>query len=283
VVEKLSECGRRGPVPLEPVKHSVAFDVFIDSDGQVEQVALRSSTFHLDEVEACMTDALQALSERAPQASLRRREPSRTAAVPLSARKMVANPMVIGAGAAEAVIVVGFLVLTVVVYYQVVRNTKTHRPPSAGPAVKEAPKPSKEAEPEPPPQGDPKTTGPTPPVPPDPPEPPKPKPRCEVAFPTVINCSYIQQAKYPDLKSALDAVIKNLPREWQKRPFTTKGTRGSTDHPSTDHTTYWSADGKTKISIGCYEQCCKNTNDGPVIEEGRKCYELNHARFDTRP
>jgi hypothetical protein len=119
-------------------------------------------------------------------------------------------------------------------------------------------------------------------LPPDPPKPPKPKPRCEVAFPRTVNCSYIQQAKYPDLKSALEAALKSLPKEWQKRPFTTKGTQASTDRPGTDHTTYWSADGKTKISIGCYEECCRNTDDGPVIENGKKCYELNRARFDTR-
>ena len=52
VVEKLTECGKRGPTPLEPVKHTVAFDVFMNPDGTVELVALRDSTLHLDEVEA---------------------------------------------------------------------------------------------------------------------------------------------------------------------------------------------------------------------------------------
>jgi len=173
VVERLWDCGKRGPTALQPVSYTIAFDVFMDPDGQVDNVALRSSTLHLDEVEACMEKALHRLSERALDASLRRREP--TSPLPLSpeTRALFANPLVIPAGAAQTVLVVGFLMVTVVVFYQVVRNTQTHGPPPAQPQVEDPPKPEP---PKPAPQtaGDPKTTGPTPPLPPPPPPPPQP-------------------------------------------------------------------------------------------------------------
>jgi len=109
VVEKLADCGKRGPAPLQPVKHTVTFDVFMNSDGKVEQVALKSSTFHLDEVEACMGNALDALSERATEASLRRREPVSPASLSPETRALFGNPIVLGVGAAEAVLVIGFM------------------------------------------------------------------------------------------------------------------------------------------------------------------------------
>lgn len=165
VVEKLTECTRRGPVPLQPVKHTVAFDVFMNSDGQVEQVALRDSTFHLDEVEACMEGALNALSEGTIDASLRRRAPASPAPLPPETRALLGNPIVIATGVAEVALVVGLIAVTVVVYYQVVRNTQTHRPPPPIPLVQDPPNPSEDPKPEPKGTTDP----PPPPAPPPPP------------------------------------------------------------------------------------------------------------------
>jgi hypothetical protein len=168
VVEKLKECSKRGPVPLQPVKHTVSFDVFMDSDGQVEQVALRDSTLHLDDVEACMERVLHAVSERAMDASLRRHEPASLASLPPETRALFGHPAVVGVGVVEVAIVIGVMVVTVVVYYQVVRNTKTHRPPPSRPQVEEPPKPEP-PKPEPKTGGDPETTDPPPPPPPPPP------------------------------------------------------------------------------------------------------------------
>lgn len=165
VVEKLKDCSKRGPTPLQSVKHTVAFDVFMDTDGRVEQVALKDSTLHLDEIEACMEGALHSLSGPATNASLRRRERLGPGSVPPATRVHLANPIVFGAGALEVVIVVGFMVVTVIVYYHVVRNTKTHRPPPPQPLVEEPPKPEP-PRPEPQISGDPRTTDPPPPLPP---------------------------------------------------------------------------------------------------------------------
>jgi hypothetical protein len=278
VVEKLRDCASRSPAPLEPVKHTVSYDVFMDPDGRVDNVALRSSTFHADEVEACIENALYDVSPRTTVASLRRREPAEPPSVPTEARTLLGHPglLVLGAGSAQVGLAIGAMAVAVVVYFYVVHKSSTHRPPPPA-QVEDPPKPEP-PRPEPRTQSDPKTTDPPPPA----PKPPKPRPGCSDAFPKIVNCAYIQQKKYPDRKSALEAVIKSLPREWQKRPFTSKGTQSSDNLGGADHTTYWSADGKTKISIGCYKQCCKNTDDGPIIEEGMNCYELNHARFEAR-
>jgi hypothetical protein len=141
VVDKLTACTRRGPAALQPEKHTVSFDVFMNDDGQVEQVALRDSTFHLDEIEACMEDALHALSERAADASLRRRPAGPSGPVSPGARGLLAQPWAIPAGAAQAIVVAGLLVITVFVYYQVVHNTKPHRPPPAKAETNEPPAP----------------------------------------------------------------------------------------------------------------------------------------------
>lgn len=53
------------------------------------------------------------------------------------------------------------------------------------------------------------------------------------------------------------------------------GQRGLEAAFGASHTTWLSADGRTMITIGCHEQCCKNTEDGPVLVEGMKCHEHN--------
>jgi hypothetical protein len=155
------------PFPWEPVKHTVSFDVFMNPDGQVEQVALRDSTFHTGEVVACMGNALYAVSERALDASLRRREPASPASLPPETRVLFAHPVAIGVSVIELGLVVGLMAITVVVYFQVVRNTQPHRPPP--PAVVEDPPKPEPPKPEPQTKVDPKTTDPPPPPPPAPP------------------------------------------------------------------------------------------------------------------
>jgi hypothetical protein len=217
-----------------------------------------------------MTDALHALSEGGANASLRRRrEPGPDAPVLPETRALLGQPVAIPAGAAQVVLVAGLLTIAVVVYFQVVHNTKTHKPPPAQPDTQQPPEPDKDSKPEP--TGEPTTEGPTPPLPP----PPKPKPRCEVLYEDVINCDYIQQDKFLSRKEALEAVIRSLPRDRQKRPFSTRGTQQAARRKGADHTTYKSADGRTKITIGCYEECCRNTKDGPALESKMQCYEHN--------
>src|SRR5690348_12783281 len=62
VVDKLTDCGKQGPKPLQRVEHALVFNVVVDVDSHVEEVELTDSTLHLPEVEACMAQALYGLS-----------------------------------------------------------------------------------------------------------------------------------------------------------------------------------------------------------------------------
>ncbi len=76
MVDKLRDCGRTGPTPLEPVSYDLAFMVHVAEEGEevrVDDVMLTSSTLHLPEVEACMSDALYRMRAPLEALALRRR------------------------------------------------------------------------------------------------------------------------------------------------------------------------------------------------------------------
>lgn len=125
IVQRLTDCGKRGPTPLAPVQHTVAFDVFMNPDGEVQEVALRDTTLHFDEVEACMQSALGGLSGRVADGPLRRREPTSPAPPEPETRTLLASPVVIAVGVAEVAIVVGVMVLT---QSRPERRPQNHRP-----------------------------------------------------------------------------------------------------------------------------------------------------------
>jgi hypothetical protein len=254
---------------LGSVRHSVSFEVKFDSDGEVDSVVLRESTLGDELLELCMASALRSLSE--DDLPLRRSEDRPRGSGAPESRAFLGQEEVLAACLASPPCLLTLAILMGAAYVTVnlyVHASSKPQPLPATPHVEESQKK------DPKPEGDPKTTGTTPPI---PPEPPKPKPTCKDVFPQFVNCSYIQQEKYPTRKAALEAALRRLPRDRQKRPFTTRGKEKSNKLPlpGVDHTTYYSADDRTKISIGCYDTCCKNTADGPVIDVGMKCYELN--------
>ena len=269
VVEKLTDCSKRGPAALQPVKQTVSFDVFMNSDGQVEQVALRNSTFHLDEVETCMENALRGLSERAIDASLRRREPASPASLPPETRALFAHPLVIAAGAAEVAIVVGLMVVTVVVYYHVVRNTKTHRPPPPKPQVEDPPK-LEPPKPEVQTAGDPKTTGPTPPIPPKPPPPPpkEEKETCGEKMPHLILCSdpKISHYTFRSEDAAFRTIVSNAGKGLRKAKKTAGATGGPCFGRGGFHTNVLQGGDSVASIVGC--DCCDDLS-GKAIEKQR--------------
>lgn len=261
VVEKLTECGKRGPAALQPVKHAVSFDVFMAPDGVVDNVTLRDSTLHLDEVEACMENALHALSERAIDASLRRREPASPASLSPETRALfAAAPLVIGAGVLEVALVVGFMAITVFVYYQVVRNTRTHRPPPPtvveDPPKPEPPKPAPRTEP------DPKTTDPPPP--PPPPPPPKEKETCEEKLPHLMRCDDPRIGWYPF--SSENAAFKSIKVEGvRKKESKKEATDGPCKKRGGWHTRVKSGKDYIASIVGCY--CCDDSSGKAAQKE----------------
>lgn len=307
VAAQLMKCARDGAARLRTVEHTINFNLHVYRGGRVGLVEIADSTLGDQDMEACMKDAFQLASWPAPVAAMQFFEPAPDATLSPHSRTLIGQgfaPPIVPGDAQKYALLIALIRATdgAITAVEGVGATVTAgaaaggatiaaigagaavffyaRPLNEGETAPQAKKPAaSDEDPTPQPQGDPKTTGPTYPVPPEPPKPPKPKPRCDEVFPNVVNCLYIQQARYPDRKSALEAVIKSLPSDRQKRPFTTRGNRNAIQRPGVDHTTYWSADDRTKITIGCYNTCCKNTADGPVLEEGMKCYEHNTAYF----
>ncbi|MBK8257768.1 MAG: hypothetical protein IPK82_34505 [Polyangiaceae bacterium] len=61
VVDRLTECGKRGPTPHEAMTYDLSFVVHVTEnteEARVDDVMLTSSTLHFQEVETCMADAL---------------------------------------------------------------------------------------------------------------------------------------------------------------------------------------------------------------------------------
>lgn len=78
VVDKLTDCGEKGPKALHPVSYDLAFVVLVtegSEEARVDDVTLDRSTLHIDEVEGCMRDALYAMRTPLEALALRRRSP----------------------------------------------------------------------------------------------------------------------------------------------------------------------------------------------------------------
>jgi hypothetical protein len=178
VVDKLTDCGKQGPKPLQRVEHALVFNVVMDVDSHVEEVELTDSTLHLPEVEACMVQALYGLSASAEALPLRRRKLESRVASAQQARPLLGQLQVVQV--AEVVVLIGFgyLTYTVVVHYLVTRNHTKPRPHPPAPQTDEPPKPEP-PKPEPQTGSDPKTTDPPPPPPPSPPARRYPNQTCE--------------------------------------------------------------------------------------------------------
>jgi hypothetical protein len=63
VARQISMCAAEHKTHLGSAPHVIAFDVKLESDGEVDSVALRGSTIRDEELEACMAKALRSLTE----------------------------------------------------------------------------------------------------------------------------------------------------------------------------------------------------------------------------
>ncbi len=141
VVDKLTECGKQGPKPLETVNYDLTFTVHVtedDVEARVDDVMLTSSTLHLQEVEACMTEALHGMRTPLEALALRRRKLGPDPNVSPEARAMFGQAQVALLFEAGAVLFVGFAVYSVVV---LVITDKRHRKPRSHPAQPETAEP----------------------------------------------------------------------------------------------------------------------------------------------
>lgn len=141
VVDQLTACGKKGPTPLESVNYDLTFTVHVtedDVEARVDDVMLTGSTLHLQEVEACMADALHGMRTPLEALALRRRQAAPEPNVSPEARAMFGQAQVALLLEAGAVLVVGFAVYTVIVH---VITDKHHRKPRSHPAQPEVAEP----------------------------------------------------------------------------------------------------------------------------------------------
>lgn len=171
VVDKLTECGKKGPTPLQSENYDLAFIVHVTEGGaeaRVDDVTLKNSTLHFPEVEACMTDALYGMRAPLEALALRRRNLAPDPTVAPEARVLLGQAQVVQLLEAMAFIVVGYAAYTVVVTFLRDKHHTKQRPPPPRSQVEEPPKPEP-PKPAPRTEADPKTTDPPPPPPPPPP------------------------------------------------------------------------------------------------------------------
>ncbi|MEZ4376641.1 MAG: hypothetical protein R3B07_37905 [Polyangiaceae bacterium] len=126
------------------MNYDLAFVVHLienEEEARVDEVMLTSSTLHLDDVEACMTDALYGMRTPLEALALRQRKLLPNPTAPHSARALLGQTQVVQLLELMALIVVGYAVYTVVVQVVVDKPRTTRRPPppmSDAPAEPEA-------------------------------------------------------------------------------------------------------------------------------------------------
>lgn len=138
VVDKLTDCGKKGPTPLVSVNYDLAFIVHVtedDHEARVDDVMLTSSTLRLHEVEACMIDALYGMRTPLEALALRRRELSPGSTVPPETRALLGQAQVASLLEAMAVVIIGYAVYTVVVHVLVDKPRAKPRPRPPPPAA----------------------------------------------------------------------------------------------------------------------------------------------------
>jgi hypothetical protein len=138
VVERLTECGKKGPTPPESVRYNLTFTVRVTEnnvEASVDEVMLMDSTLHVDEVEDCMADALYGMRTPLHALALRRRKLTPDMAVAPEARALFGQAQLALLFEVAELVVVGYAVYSVVVYFLV---TKPHTKPRPAPARPQA-------------------------------------------------------------------------------------------------------------------------------------------------
>lgn len=146
VVDKLTECGKNGPTPLESVKYDLTFTVHVSEDSEearVDDVVLTGSTLHLHEVEACMTNALYGMRTPLEALALRQRRslaPDRTFSP--ETRALLGQAQLGLLLELLEVFAVGYALYTVVVVVVMDKPHAKPRPHPAKPETEEPPAPA---------------------------------------------------------------------------------------------------------------------------------------------
>lgn len=132
---QIRTCAAKRREHLGSVEHYFIFDVKLDSDGEVDSVALQESTLRDEGLELCMVKALRSLTEDA--LPMRRSENSPRGPVSPESRVLLGQEQALGCLLTPpCLLVLGFLVgaayVTVQIYLQASTHPgkRTHHPPA---------------------------------------------------------------------------------------------------------------------------------------------------------
>ncbi|MFO0587013.1 MAG: hypothetical protein U0441_05730 [Polyangiaceae bacterium] len=131
MIEKLAECAKKGPVPLESKTYNLSFIVQVaegENEVAVEEVMLKDSTLQLHEVESCMADALHTMRAPLQVLALRRRSFVPEGPVSPESRTLLGQAEAVVLLEATGLVVVGLAFYVVVVYVLEDSKPKRHRP-----------------------------------------------------------------------------------------------------------------------------------------------------------
>lgn len=145
VIDKLQDCGRMGPTPLQSTNYDLTFTVHVaedETEARVDDVMLTSSTLHIDDVEACMREALYGMRTPLEALALRRRPLSPGPTPVPEARALLGQSEAILFLQVGAAIVVGFAVYNVIVHVVLDKPRPKRRPHPATSATEEPPPPT---------------------------------------------------------------------------------------------------------------------------------------------
>lgn len=132
MIEKLAECGKKGPIPLEAKTYNLSFMIRVtegEEEVHVEEVMLKDSTLKLEAVESCMADALYGMRAPLQVLALRRRSLAPDAPMSPETRALLGQTEVIPLLEAGGIVVVGLVMYVVVVYILEEKKHKKRRPP----------------------------------------------------------------------------------------------------------------------------------------------------------
>lgn len=138
VIDKLQECGKKGPTPMQSASYALTFTVHVredDYEARVDDVMLTDSTLHLEEVESCMSDALYAMRTPLEALALRQYKLSPDPPVAPETRALLGQAEAALFLQAAAMIVVGYAVYTVIVHVVIDKHRTRPKPPPPPPAL----------------------------------------------------------------------------------------------------------------------------------------------------
>ena len=144
VVERLTECGKKGPTPLVSVKYDLTFTVHVtedDVEARVDEVMLTDSSLHIHEVEACMADALYGMRTPLSALALRQRRLAPDTTIAPEARALLGQAQLALLLEAVEIVVVGLAAYYVVVTFLVEKPRAKPRPRPATADTDEPPRP----------------------------------------------------------------------------------------------------------------------------------------------